>query len=370
MGGARRSSAAVPLAWRACSGVGSEAPALACLAACAWGLSPRTTRTRGRAVWRSGSAAGSGSGVRLSWAPLYFAALVARAARVARARGRSRSPSRASPGPSRWSPSSGPSRLVALNAAHFAGHAQRWGGTVVDGAGRGPPRVARARRLRRRARVRAATRSGIAVGGAARRDRGVGLAGVETRRAGVGGRRRSSLVAPVPRLDRARPEPARPAAPRPARSSRSSPARSRSPAAASRRALARGRPRSASLVATRSALDAHARRTIPPPGAAARRARARAARTRSPRRLRRLERPLLRDDGARVACLSGRLARRRAGAPDAPRLAAVARLGHERGRGQRRVAVAARARGDALPAPAHRPPRAVPRGVRLGSSRT
>jgi hypothetical protein len=123
----------MPLAWRTGSGVGSEAPALACMAACAWGLlACRENRRVGPVAL--GLAVGLGLGVRLSWAPIYLAAL-ALAPRAARGRA--------------WGAAAascvawlvpllvvvGPARLLALTSAHLAGHAARWGGTVVTTPG-------------------------------------------------------------------------------------------------------------------------------------------------------------------------------------------------------------------------------------------
>jgi hypothetical protein len=57
-------AATTPLAWRVCSGVGSEAPALACAAACAWGLvSARRT------PWAGALALGLGVGLGLGVNP-------------------------------------------------------------------------------------------------------------------------------------------------------------------------------------------------------------------------------------------------------------------------------------------------------------
>ncbi|HEY6460755.1 MAG TPA: glycosyltransferase family 39 protein [Polyangiaceae bacterium] len=122
-----------PLAWRSCSGVGSEAPALACLAACAWGAAVRDRRSWGP-VLALGIGAGLGMGVRLSWAPIFVAALFF-APRGARAR----TTGVAAASVAAWAipliAVVGPARLVALSEAHFAGHAQRWGGTVVTDPG-------------------------------------------------------------------------------------------------------------------------------------------------------------------------------------------------------------------------------------------
>jgi hypothetical protein len=143
-------AAVTPLAWRACSGVGSEAPALACAAACAWGLAEgwclptvagdtmvHATAPR-RAAVVLGVAAGLGLGVRLSWAPLYLA-LVALAPRG----GRVRAWAWATVSSLAWAVPLlavvGPARLVSLLSAHLAGHAERWGGTVVTEPG--PARV-------------------------------------------------------------------------------------------------------------------------------------------------------------------------------------------------------------------------------------
>jgi hypothetical protein len=123
-----------PLAWRACNGVGSEAPALACAAACAWGLT-QVQRTRWAGALVLGLGVGLGLGVRLSWAPLYLGALVLppRAAR-GRTWAACALAVTAWTVPLAWVV--GPSRLVALTAAHFAGHAARWGGTIATEPGR------------------------------------------------------------------------------------------------------------------------------------------------------------------------------------------------------------------------------------------
>ncbi|HEY1693276.1 MAG TPA: glycosyltransferase family 39 protein [Polyangiaceae bacterium] len=124
---------AAPLAWRSCSGVGSEGPALACLAACAWGAAVRDRRSWG-AVLALGIGAGLGMGVRLSWAPVFVAAVLF-APRGARAR----TFGIAAASVAAWAiplvAVVGPARLAALSEAHVAGHAQRWGGTVVTDPG-------------------------------------------------------------------------------------------------------------------------------------------------------------------------------------------------------------------------------------------
>jgi hypothetical protein len=125
--------AVTPLAWRVCSGVGSEAPALACAAACAWGL-VSAGRTRWAGALALGLGVGLGLGVRLSWGPLYLAALV-----LAPAGARARAWIASAVSALAWLVPLvmvvGASRLYALTAAHFAGHAERWGGTVVTEPG-------------------------------------------------------------------------------------------------------------------------------------------------------------------------------------------------------------------------------------------
>lgn len=121
---------AAPLVWHACSGVGSEAPALACAAACAWAC----IVVPPRAAWVLGVAVGLGLGVRLSWAPVYLAALV-----LAPPGARSRAAGAAALACAAWAVPLlgivGAHRLVDLLGTHFAGHAERWGGTVVTEPG-------------------------------------------------------------------------------------------------------------------------------------------------------------------------------------------------------------------------------------------
>jgi hypothetical protein len=147
-------AAVTPLAWRACSGVGSEAPALACAAGCAWGLAgawwsdgPAGDRAgAGTVPGRSalfgvglGLGAGFGLGVRLSWAPLYVA-MLALAPRGARGRAWAWATLSSIAWAAPLVLAVGPARLVALLSAHLAGHAERWGGTVVTHPG--PARLA------------------------------------------------------------------------------------------------------------------------------------------------------------------------------------------------------------------------------------
>ncbi len=127
--------AVAPGVWRASNGVGSEAPALACAAACAWGLvaAARGPRRIGPAI-ALGLGAGLGLGVRLSWAPLYAAAL----AMASRAnRGRAWPAAAAACGA--WAVPLvawvGPGKLASLFAEHFGGHALHWGGTALTEPG-------------------------------------------------------------------------------------------------------------------------------------------------------------------------------------------------------------------------------------------
>jgi len=129
---------AAPLVWHACSGVGSEAPALACAAACAWACIARPPRDR-LAPLVLGIAAGLGLGVRLSWAPVYVAALVL-APRAMRLRAAGVAVLACVAWAAPLVAIVGTHRIVDLLATHFAGHAERWGGTVVTEPG--PVRLA------------------------------------------------------------------------------------------------------------------------------------------------------------------------------------------------------------------------------------
>jgi len=119
-----------PLTWRACSGVGSEGPALACAAACVCGLAAEPPL----GALALGLGAGLGLGVRLSWAPIYLAAL-ALAPRGTRARAWLTASLACASWAAPFVALVGPSKLWALYAAHFAGHASRWGGTVATEPG-------------------------------------------------------------------------------------------------------------------------------------------------------------------------------------------------------------------------------------------
>jgi Dolichyl-phosphate-mannose-protein mannosyltransferase len=124
--------AVAPGVWRACSGVGSEAPALACLAACAWALAVLPSGRAAATIL--GLGAGLGLGVRLSWAPLYVAALT-----IAPRGSRARACAAAAIGIAAWAVPLvgvvGAATLGSLYADHLSGHATRWGGTVVTEPG-------------------------------------------------------------------------------------------------------------------------------------------------------------------------------------------------------------------------------------------
>lgn len=136
--------AAAPGVWRAFGGVGSEAPALACAAACVWGLLASRPRSAGAPcgspAWAGaailGLAAGVGLGIRLSWGPFFVAALavVARGQRI-------RAWLAAAAACITWGvpfvASQGAGRLARLYAEHFAGHSSRWGGTILSQPGSG-----------------------------------------------------------------------------------------------------------------------------------------------------------------------------------------------------------------------------------------
>jgi hypothetical protein len=142
--------AALPMVSRACSGVGSEAPALACAAACLWGLAlgagaegvaidplarsgAGASRCLGAAA-AVGLGAGLGLGVRLSWAPWFLAAVVTAPRGVpARAAGI------AAFAVALWAVPLvaivGASRAADLFFAHALGHAEVWGGTLATEPG-------------------------------------------------------------------------------------------------------------------------------------------------------------------------------------------------------------------------------------------
>jgi hypothetical protein len=125
--------AVAPAIWHAFSGVGSEALALACACACAWGLSARV-RSGPTSATVLGLGAGLGLGVRLSWAPLYVAAL-ALASRESRALAWSTAALAVASWAVPFVALVGPHTLLVVSAAHFGGHAARWGGTVLTEPG-------------------------------------------------------------------------------------------------------------------------------------------------------------------------------------------------------------------------------------------
>ncbi len=124
-----------PGVWRVCSGVGSEATALACAAACGWGLAVGGSGSLG---WRGptvlGLGAGLGLGVRLSWAPLYVAALVL-APRLDQKRAWGTAAAACAAWAAPFAAIVGPVKLAALCAEHFGGHAAHWGGTAFTEPG-------------------------------------------------------------------------------------------------------------------------------------------------------------------------------------------------------------------------------------------
>ena len=324
--------AALPLVWHAGSSVGSEAPAFACAAACAWGLAARGTERP--AAWKDslvlGLGAGLGLGVRLSWAPLYLAAL-ALAPRGQRVRAWGTALAACAVWAVPMTAVVGGSRLVELAGAQLAGHLVRWGGTmatqpgavrlvwlardvIVDGFGAGGDTLGVVIALL------------VAAGGVSAL-RWLGCGGVA--RLALGPRPSRS----VSRLDRARPELARSASPR-----------------ATARCLAGRRPGAAGgsiaatagnrMCANAARLRAHrARRPRPASngagGAAARRAGTRPARRNQAARIRSRERALLRARRSRRRRIPGELVGRCPGAarPDGP--APIARVGDERGRAGR-----------------------------------
>jgi hypothetical protein len=126
----------LPIVWHACSGVGSEAPAFACAAACAWGLvaHPVDRQQAWKGALALGLGAGLGLGVRLSWAPLYVAAL-ALAPRPLRARAWGLAALSCAAWAAPLVAVVGPSHLRDLVAEQLAGHLGRWGGTVATQPG-------------------------------------------------------------------------------------------------------------------------------------------------------------------------------------------------------------------------------------------
>jgi hypothetical protein len=118
--------AACPLLWRAASGVGSEAPALALSGLALWGASERTRR----GATLLGVAVGLGLGVRASWAPLYLPMLA-----LAPSGTRGRALGASAVATCGWVVPMlalvGPRHYATLLGAHLSGHALRWGGTAL-----------------------------------------------------------------------------------------------------------------------------------------------------------------------------------------------------------------------------------------------
>jgi hypothetical protein len=114
---------ATPLGFHCLSVVGSEAPALALASLCAYGLAGRSSVALGVGV-------GLGLGVRVSWAPLFLPMLLI-APRELRARAWLVAFASTLAWAAPFVVEVGPAHLVHLLAAHVAGHATRWGGTVL-----------------------------------------------------------------------------------------------------------------------------------------------------------------------------------------------------------------------------------------------
>jgi len=122
---------AAPLVFHAFSGVGSEAPALACVAVAGVGLlSPRPARSPRVRALLVGLGVGLGLGVRLSWAPFYLPLLVLLPRRL-----RLRGLVVAALACLAWAIPliivTGPAKLEALARAHLTGHMSVWGGTAI-----------------------------------------------------------------------------------------------------------------------------------------------------------------------------------------------------------------------------------------------
>ncbi len=122
--------AGVPLAWRAGSAIGSEAPALMLAALTALGL----TAAGWPAAILVGLGAGLGLGVRLSWAPL-FVSLLLLAPRGARLRAWASAAVATAAWLVPFVALVGARHLALLVRAHAEGHWTRWGGTALSDPG-------------------------------------------------------------------------------------------------------------------------------------------------------------------------------------------------------------------------------------------
>jgi hypothetical protein len=122
--------ALAPLVWRSSTAIGSEAPALALACAALFGA----TRSARSAPWWIGASIGLGLGVRLSWAPLFlaFVALAPRGRRI-------QALLLASAATLAWCVPFvalvGPRHLVALARTHATGHFEVWGGSAISEPG-------------------------------------------------------------------------------------------------------------------------------------------------------------------------------------------------------------------------------------------
>jgi hypothetical protein len=124
---------ATPLAWRSMSAIGSEAPALALVALGAWAIARGRDRAPGAGL-ALGVAVGLGLGVRLSWAPLYLPMLLF-APRGSRVGGACAAAASAGAWAAALLAIVGPAHLLQLMSVHAAGHARVWGGTALTQPG-------------------------------------------------------------------------------------------------------------------------------------------------------------------------------------------------------------------------------------------
>lgn len=126
--------AVTPLVWRSCSGVGSEAPALAFTSLALFGMATfhgaRSGAARSASAATIGIAVGLALGVRLSWAPGLLLLLVV-GPRAARARAAAWATLASLAWAVPLAAIVGPSHLAALLQTHAEGHLHRWGGTIL-----------------------------------------------------------------------------------------------------------------------------------------------------------------------------------------------------------------------------------------------
>jgi hypothetical protein len=123
--------ALAPLVWRTSTAVGSEAPALALASAAVFGA----TRTGRAASWWIGVSVGLGLGVRLSWAPL-FLPLLALAPRGERLRALLLASAATLAWVVPFVAVVGAKHLLVLARTHATGHFEVWGGSALSEPGR------------------------------------------------------------------------------------------------------------------------------------------------------------------------------------------------------------------------------------------